>query len=283
MSSVVGGIIYTFFGTIKEISIGPTAMMSLLTNQYISDLSTEEIGLLSFGCACVALLFSVLRLGKYPSPSPPPPPPPPPCYSYPKNYFLTLFSPPFFGAFAGMVVEFISVPVSSAFGSSVAMTILGTEVKNFLGLEYANKSKNFFHSLYNFYIHVRDIRLGDMSLGIICVVILILLDVRIVVNGAPAVRPPPNFSSSTYSINVYILCLFFFHRNAEQKVQNMPIKKSWKHRDSIKKALWLIAMSRNAITIFLACILTKYFESHHGMIPYKLSGEGKKKVYTFEF
>lgn len=80
-----------------------------------------------------------------------------------------------FVRFAGIVVEFISLPVSSAFGSAVAMTILGTEMKNFLGLEY--KSKNFYDSLRNLKDHAKDTKMGDMSLGIICIVTLILLDV----------------------------------------------------------------------------------------------------------
>lgn len=76
---------------------------------------------------------------------------------------------------AGIVVEFISIPVSSAFGTAVAMTILGTEMKNFLGLNY--KSQNFYDSLRNLRSHIIDTRSGDLSLGVICVVFLILLDV----------------------------------------------------------------------------------------------------------
>lgn len=66
MSSVVGGVIYTFLGTVKEISVGPSAMMALLTTQYIStpNLSIDDVGLLSLGCAIVGLILSILRLGE---------------------------------------------------------------------------------------------------------------------------------------------------------------------------------------------------------------------------
>lgn len=64
LSSLIGSIIYTFFGTIKEISMGPTAMMSLLTNEYTKNLSTDSIGLLCFGCGIVGLILSILRLGE---------------------------------------------------------------------------------------------------------------------------------------------------------------------------------------------------------------------------
>jgi sodium-independent sulfate anion transporter 11 len=63
LSSVIGGIIYTFFGTVKEISIGPTAMMSLMTDQYTSEMLIDNIGTLCFGCAIVGLTLTVFRLG----------------------------------------------------------------------------------------------------------------------------------------------------------------------------------------------------------------------------
>lgn len=64
LSSVIGGIVYAFLGTIKEISVGPSATMSLLTNEYISGQPTESIGMLSLGCAVVGTILSILRLGK---------------------------------------------------------------------------------------------------------------------------------------------------------------------------------------------------------------------------
>lgn len=57
-----------------------------------------------------------------------------------------------------------------------------------------------------------------------------------------------------------------------QKVKYVPVSRSWKYRDAIKKVLWLTAMSRNAITLLMACLLTQYFEKTFGTVPYELSG-----------
>lgn len=72
-------------------------------------------------------------------------------------------------------MEFISIPVSSAFGSSVALTILASELKNLTGLNY--KSNKFIESLEKFGLYIREIKVGDISLGIICIIALLLLDV----------------------------------------------------------------------------------------------------------
>ena len=77
--------------------------------------------------------------------------------------------------FTGLVVEFISIPVSSAFGSSVALTILASELKNLTGLNY--KSNKFIESLEKFGLYFGEMKSGDICLGIICVITLVLLDV----------------------------------------------------------------------------------------------------------
>lgn len=54
-----------FFGTIKEVSIGPTSLMALLTLQYTIDKPPEYAVMLAFLAGCVELLMGVLRLGTY--------------------------------------------------------------------------------------------------------------------------------------------------------------------------------------------------------------------------
>ncbi len=62
-----------------------------------------------------------------------------------------------------------------------------------------------------------------------------------------------------------------------QKVEDIPMKKSWKHRETIKKSLWFTAMSKNAITLLLACLLTQFLTSFYGKVPYNLSGKNQLK------
>lgn len=56
---------YVFLGTIKEVSIGPTSLMALLTAQYTVDKPPEYAVILAFLAGSVELLMGVFRLSKY--------------------------------------------------------------------------------------------------------------------------------------------------------------------------------------------------------------------------
>lgn len=64
-SCFVGGFLYSIFGTIKEVSIGPSSLMALVTLQYTRDMPIEFVVLLCFLAGCVELLMGVLNLGWY--------------------------------------------------------------------------------------------------------------------------------------------------------------------------------------------------------------------------
>lgn len=57
-------------GTVKEVSIGPTSLMALLTLQTCRGLPVQFVVLLTFLSGCVVLLMGLLRLGNA-APSPP--------------------------------------------------------------------------------------------------------------------------------------------------------------------------------------------------------------------
>jgi sodium-independent sulfate anion transporter 11 len=63
-SAFFGSYLYVVFGTIKEVSIGPTAVMSLLTYEFVHGLGIEYIVLLTFLTGCVELVMGLLNLGK---------------------------------------------------------------------------------------------------------------------------------------------------------------------------------------------------------------------------
>lgn len=62
---ITGAFIYVFFGTIKEVSIGPTSLMALLTLQYTVDKPPEFAIILAFLAGCVELAMGILKLGKH--------------------------------------------------------------------------------------------------------------------------------------------------------------------------------------------------------------------------
>lgn len=63
-TAFVGSFVYVFFGTIKEVSIGPTSLMAILVYGYTQDKPVELVVLLSFLSGCVVLCMGFFRLGK---------------------------------------------------------------------------------------------------------------------------------------------------------------------------------------------------------------------------
>jgi sodium-independent sulfate anion transporter 11 len=62
-SAFVGALIYVVFGSCKDITIGPTALMALMTHQYVQGRSVDFAILLTFLAGCMQLLMAALRLG----------------------------------------------------------------------------------------------------------------------------------------------------------------------------------------------------------------------------
>jgi sodium-independent sulfate anion transporter 11 len=62
-SALAGAVVYVVFGTCKEVNIGPTALMSLLTYTYTHDTNSDMAVLLCFLTGCVVLLCGILQLG----------------------------------------------------------------------------------------------------------------------------------------------------------------------------------------------------------------------------
>lgn len=62
-TALMGSFVYIFFGTIKQISIGPSSLMTLLTFSYTGHLPIQYMILLCFISGCVELLMGILKLG----------------------------------------------------------------------------------------------------------------------------------------------------------------------------------------------------------------------------
>ncbi|KAJ9573450.1 hypothetical protein L9F63_009178, partial [Diploptera punctata] len=61
-SAYMGCFVYAVFGTCKDITIGPTALMALMTYQQVMDRNADFAVLLCFLTGCVQLLMGVLHL-----------------------------------------------------------------------------------------------------------------------------------------------------------------------------------------------------------------------------
>ncbi|NXC37810.1 S2611 protein, partial [Penelope pileata] len=94
-SSFVGCFVYCFLGTAKDVTLGPTAIMSLLVSSYAFHDAAYAV-LLAFLCGCIQLAMGLLRLG--------------------------------------FLLDFVSCPVIKGFTSAASITISFNQVKNILGL-----------------------------------------------------------------------------------------------------------------------------------------------------
>ncbi|XP_071429422.1 sodium-independent sulfate anion transporter isoform X3 [Pithys albifrons albifrons] len=95
-SSFMGCFVYFFLGTAKDVTLGPTAIMSLLVSSYAFHEPVYAV-LLAFLSGCIQLAMGLLQLG--------------------------------------FLLDFISCPVIKGFTSAASITISFNQIKNILGLQ----------------------------------------------------------------------------------------------------------------------------------------------------
>ncbi|XP_071498153.1 sodium-independent sulfate anion transporter-like [Diadema antillarum] len=138
-AAIMGGFVYAIFGMAKDVSVGPTAIMSLLVSQYGTPLpEDEELNdptyaiLLAFFCGIFQIIMGVLHLG--------------------------------------FIANYISAVVISGFTSASAVTIAMSQVKSLLGIHFA--SETFILDLIETFKHITQTRWQDLTLGLSCIVAL---------------------------------------------------------------------------------------------------------------
>ncbi|XP_053668040.1 sodium-independent sulfate anion transporter-like [Anopheles marshallii] len=137
-AAFMGSLVYVFCGTVREVSIGPTSLMSLLTLEYTAGRPHQYVIVLAFASGLVELAMGAFRLG--------------------------------------FLVCFISVPVTSAFTSATALIIIGAQLGNLLGLpRLAGSDSGFFSTVWSILQRLRQTAFGDAALGFGCMAVLVAL------------------------------------------------------------------------------------------------------------
>ncbi|BET02586.1 sodium-independent sulfate anion [Nesidiocoris tenuis] len=134
-SAFMGCFIYVFFGTVKEVVIGPSSLMALFTYQYTSKLNIDFVILLTFLVGVVELLMGIFHLG--------------------------------------FLVSFISTPVVSGFTTATALIVGISQFKNLFGMSF--KSDGILDNLVKIWNNLSLMRTGDTILGVTCLVTLLCL------------------------------------------------------------------------------------------------------------
>lgn len=142
-AALVPVFIYVLLGTSMQLSVGPVAMVSLLTATALSTFGTVEIStyinyalLLSFMVGSLQLLLGLFRLG--------------------------------------FLVNFLSFPVISGF-TSAAATIIGlTQLKHLLGIDVA-RSSNVMVIVSDLFRKINEVNIVALGIGIFAIFLIVVL------------------------------------------------------------------------------------------------------------
>lgn len=76
----------------------------------------------------------------------------------------------------GVLIDFISVPVTVGFTSATSVIIAVSQLPGLLGLKF--KSSGFMDNLIQFFKNIGNTRVWDAGMSLSCIVVLLLLRVR---------------------------------------------------------------------------------------------------------
>ncbi|GAU94763.1 hypothetical protein RvY_06482 [Ramazzottius varieornatus] len=141
-SAFMGCFVYALFGTAKDLTLGPTAILSLLTaGAYPRDVDEEEkvkyAILLCFYTGCIQLAVGALNLGFF--------------------------------------VKFLSKPVISGFTSASAFVIMYGQIKTLVGLKFGSSADSVVQQTVGYAKHIREISGWDTLLGIVSLCLLLVM------------------------------------------------------------------------------------------------------------
>ncbi|KAI9139385.1 sulfate transporter family-domain-containing protein [Paraphysoderma sedebokerense] len=147
-SAFLGVFIYTFFGTSKDITIGPTAVMSLLIGQILGNLVPEinkngvnmnvaTVGVVTFVSSVIMTAMGLLRLG--------------------------------------IVIDFIPDQVIAGFTSAAAITIIVSQSAKLLGIPNVSTKDPTYTILYNTFASIPKSNPPDLYFSLATITVLVSL------------------------------------------------------------------------------------------------------------
>ena len=183
-SSFPAMFVYLFFGTSKDISIGTTVITALLANQYsVTDKSDPNIvAVLTFLAGLILTFIALSQLS--------------------------------------FIVRLLSYPVISGFVSAASVIITVSQLRHLFGL--GKSKRQFFLKVKHFFENVENTRPGDVTMGLICLILLLVLR----------------------------------HLSKRKRSHNRDAPR-W--RKVLRKTIRVIAIGRNAIIAILAMLVSYIF------------------------
>ncbi|KAK7576361.1 hypothetical protein V9T40_012647 [Parthenolecanium corni] len=199
-SAFAGCLVYCIFGSCKDITIGPTALMSLMTYQQVIGRNADFAVLLCFLTGIVQILMGFFHLG--------------------------------------VLIDFISIPVTVGFTSATSVIIAVSQLKGLLGLKF-DSDGSFFTVLKNVAQHIHETKTPDVCLGGICIIVLLVL------------------------------------RKIKDLKLDMMKDCQTNHKRIVKKALWLLSTARNAIVVLICSVFAYLYTEPNAKSIVVLTGPVK--------
>ncbi|XP_057381356.1 sodium-independent sulfate anion transporter-like [Daphnia carinata] len=134
-SAYMGCFVYVFLGSTRVVTIGPTALLGLLTHDGALLMGPEAAVLLAFLTGCISLLFGIFNFG--------------------------------------FLIEFIAAPVIAGFTTAAALTIGTTQISSLLGLKF--QAAGFVETWQAVFEHIQETQKWDAVMGFSSVAILLAL------------------------------------------------------------------------------------------------------------
>jgi len=142
-AGIIPSLLYAFFGTSRQLSVGPVALVSILILSGISEFA--EVGSSEFISLAIttALVAGIIQI------------------------LLGVFR-------LGFLVNFLSLPVLSGFTSAAAIIIMFSQLKNLLGIDLV-RSNQIHQIILNAYPQLSNTHLATFLMGISAILLMMLL------------------------------------------------------------------------------------------------------------
>jgi len=145
-SSFLPLVAYTLFGTIRQVQVGPTALVSLLSGQALDglSLSIDDPVARMAGAALLALCAGVI------------------------STLLGVFR-------FGFIVDFMSHSVMTAFCAAAGITIMTSQFKAMLGITTSGRQKYWWKTIKFLVVHINETQAPTVALGFSLLAMLLTL------------------------------------------------------------------------------------------------------------
>jgi sodium-independent sulfate anion transporter 11 len=173
-SAFMGCFVYTIFGSCKDITIGPTAIMSLMIYSAVATLNVDFAILGTFLSGIVIFLFGVSNLG--------------------------------------FLIQFISMPTIIGFTTAATVTIGSGQVKPLLGIK-SGHSNEFVEAWRNVFEHLDEVRYSDTIFGLFSFALLMLMKKPTCLSRWPTFAKYLSISRNAIVVIMGIIVAYGFHLN----------------------------------------------------------------------